>query len=93
MNATPIELVATVLFALAVAHTFSTKYFQRLADRQPAHSGIWHLLAEVEVVFGAWAMLFIVVMMVMAGPSQATAYVESRNFTEPMFVFAIMVIA
>ena len=93
MNATPIELVATVLFALAVAHTFSTKYFQRLADRQPAHSGIWHLLAEVEVVFGAWAMLFIVLMMVMAGPSQATAYVESRNFTEPMFVFAIMVIA
>ena len=93
MNATPIELVATVLFALAVAHTFSTKYFQRLADRQPAHSGIWHLLAEVEVVFGAWAMLFIVVMMAMAGPSQATAYVESRNFTEPMFVFAIMVIA
>lgn len=93
MSATPIELVATVLFALAVAHTFSTKYFQRLADRQPAHSGIWHLLAEVEVVFGAWAMLFIVVMMVMAGPSQATAYVESRNFTEPMFVFAIMVIA
>ena len=93
MSATPIELVATVLFALAVAHTFSTKYFQRLADRQPAHSGIWHLLAEVEVVFGAWAMLFIVVMMAMAGPSQATAYVESRNFTEPMFVFAIMVIA
>lgn len=93
MNATPIELVATVLFALAVAHTFSTKYFQRLADRQPAHSGIWHLLAEVEVVFGAWAMLFIVVMMVLVGPSAATTYVESRNFTEPMFVFAIMVIA
>ena len=93
MNATPIELVATVLFALAVAHTFTTKYFQRLADRQPAHSGIWHLLAEVEIVFGAWAMLFIVVMMVLAGPSAATGYVESRNFTEPMFVFAIMVIA
>ena len=93
MNATPIELVATVLFALAVVHTFSTKYFQRLADRQPAHSGIWHLLAEVEVVFGAWAMLFIIAMMLLAGPSQATAYVESRNFTEPMFVFAIMVIA
>src|SRR5690606_13907102 len=57
------------------------------------HSGIWHLLAVVEIVFDAWAMLFIVVMMVLAGPSASTGYVESRNFTEPMFVFAIMVIA
>jgi hypothetical protein len=85
--------VATVLFVLAVVHTFSTSYFQRLADRQPAHSGIWHLLAEVEVVFGAWAMVFIFVMMAMLGTAAATEYVESRNFTEPMFVFAIMVIA
>ncbi|HRP72564.1 MAG TPA: putative Na+/H+ antiporter [Luteimonas sp.] len=93
MNATPIELVATVLFALAVIHTFSTSYFQRLAHRQPTHSGIWHLLGEVEVVFGVWAIVFVMVMMAMLGMSEATAYVESRNFTEPTFVFAIMVIA
>ncbi|HIY70718.1 MAG TPA: putative Na+/H+ antiporter [Candidatus Luteimonas excrementigallinarum] len=93
MNPTSVQLVATVLFALAIIHTFSTKYFQRLAQRQPAHSGIWHLLAEVEVVFGFWAMIFVVVMVAMAGGSEATAYVDSRNFTEPMFVFAIMVIA
>ena len=93
VNPTSIQLVATMLFAVAVLHTFSTKYFQRLADRQPAHSGIWHLLAEVEVVFGFWAMVFIVTMMAMVGMSGATEYVESRNFTEPMFVFVIMVIA
>lgn len=93
LNPTSVQLIATVLFALAIIHTFSTKYFQRLAQRQPAHSGIWHLLAEVEVVFGFWAMIFVVVMVAMAGGSEATAYVDSRNFTEPMFVFAIMVIA
>ena len=93
LNPTSVQLVATVLFALAIIHTFSTKYFQRLAQRQPAHSGIWHLLAEVEVVFGFWAMIFVVVMVAMAGGSEAMAYVDSRNFTEPMFVFAIMVIA
>ena len=82
-----------MLFAVAVLHTFSTKYFQRLADRQPAHAGIWHLLAEVEVVFGFWAMVFVVTMIAMTGLDGATAYVDSRNFTEPMFVFAIMVIA
>lgn len=36
VNPSPIEIVATALFALAVVHTFSTKYFQRLAARQPA---------------------------------------------------------
>src|SRR5690606_17968311 len=93
VNPTSIQIVATTLFALAVLHTFSTKYFQRLADRQPAHSGIWHLLAEVEVVFGFWAMVLVLTMMAMGGLSEATAYIDSRNFTEPMFVFAIMVIA
>ena len=93
MNPSPIEIVATALFALAVVHTFSTKYFQRLAARQPAHAGIWHMLAEVEVVFGFWAIVFILVMMAMLGLDDAAAYVDSRSFTEPMFVFAIMVIA
>ncbi|MBX6392215.1 MAG: hypothetical protein IRY96_01985, partial [Burkholderiales bacterium] len=52
-----VEVVATVLFALAVVHTFSTKYFEIIAERHPRHAGIWHLLGEVEVVFGFWAMV------------------------------------
>jgi hypothetical protein len=52
----------------AAVHTFSTKYFERLAhdprpgSSSPAHAGIWHLLGEVEVVFGFWAMVLVVVM-------------------------------
>lgn len=93
MNPATIEVVATVLFALAIVHTFSTKYFLRLANRQPAHAGSWHLLGEVEVVFGFWAMLLVVAFALIEGVPDATAYVDSRNYTEPMFVFAIMVIA
>jgi len=37
--------------------------------------------------------VLMVALMLTAGPSDATAYLDSRNFTEPMFVFAIMVIA
>jgi hypothetical protein len=51
------------------------------------------LLAEVEVVFGFWAMVLMLFMFGVSGKQEATAYLESRNFTEPMFVFAIMVIA
>jgi hypothetical protein len=88
-----IELAATAIFALAVIHTFSTGLFERLAHYRPAHAGVWHLLGEVEVVFGFWAIVLMVFMLVWEGKESATDYIDSRNFTEPMFVFAIMVVA
>ncbi|MBL8346907.1 MAG: putative Na+/H+ antiporter [Rubrivivax sp.] len=88
-----VQWVGAGLFAVALVHTFSTKFFERMAHRRPDHAGIWHLLGEVEVVFGFWAMVLVVAMMAMQGRAAATAYLDSRNFTEPMFVFAIMVIA
>ena len=88
-----IQLTASILFALAVIHTFSTKYFEHLAHIQPQHAGIWHLLGEVEVVFGFWAMILILFMFAVGGKTEAVGYLNSRDFTEPMFVFVIMVIA
>jgi len=93
INPTSIELIAAVLFALAVIHTFSTKFFEHLAHSQPRHAGIWHLLGEVEVVFGFWAMVLILFIFAASGKQTAITYLESRDFTEPMFVFVIMVIA
>jgi len=87
------ELIGAALFALAVAHTFATKYFQRLAHAQPAHAGVWHLLGEVEVVFGFWAMVLVLFIFGLQGQAQAIQYLEACNFTEPLFVFAIMVVA
>lgn len=88
-----IEAIAAVLFAIAIAHTFATKFFEHLAHVYPRHAGIWHLLGEVEIVFGFWAMVLMVAMFALNGKEEATDYLDSRNFTEPMFVFAIMVIA
>lgn len=87
------QWVGAVLFAVAVVHTFSTKFFEHMAHIRPAHAGFWHLLGEVEVVFGFWAMVLVVCMAMLQDTQTATAYVDSRNFTEPMFVFAIMVVA
>lgn len=86
-------MIGTALFAVAILHTFSTAFFEHLAHTRPAHAGLWHLLGEVEVVFGFWALVLIAVMFVTDGPAAATHYLDSRNFTEPLFVFAIMVIA
>ena len=94
MNPTTLQIIATTLFGIAVIHTFSSSFFEHLAHKQPNHSGLWHLLGEVEAVFGFWAMILIVFMAFAAGGYQPSVeYLESRNYTEPLFVFAIMVVA
>ncbi|HEX8873224.1 MAG TPA: putative Na+/H+ antiporter [Nitrosospira sp.] len=93
MNPVPIEIIGAALFGIALIHTFSTKFFERLAHTHTAHAGFWHFLGEVEVVFGFWAMVLIVAMLVMEGKQVAVAYLDQQSFTEPMFVFAIMVIS
>ncbi|MEW6020838.1 MAG: putative Na+/H+ antiporter [Pseudomonadota bacterium] len=90
---TTMQLVGTVLFACALIHTFSAKGFEVLAHRHPRHAGLFHLLGEVEVVFGFWAFILIMAMALVAGPGAAVDYAESRQFTEPLFVFVVMVIA
>lgn len=88
-----LEIVGAALFALAVLHTFSTRYFEHLAHTRTAHSGLWHLLGEVETVFGFWAFVLLAFMALAYGWGHASAYLDSRHFVEPMFVFVIMVIA
>ncbi|HSW04909.1 putative Na+/H+ antiporter [Aquabacterium sp.] len=87
------EILAAVVFALALLHTFSAKLFERLAHRHARHAGLLHLLGEVEVVFGFWAIVLVALMAVMQGGATAVAYAESRQYTEPLFVFVIMVVA
>lgn len=88
-----VEIVGAVLFAIAIIHTLSTKFFERLAHRHPHHAGLWHLMGEVEVVFGFWALVLALAMFALTGQENATRYFDNANFTEPLFVFAIMVIA
>ncbi|SFD45161.1 putative Na+/H+ antiporter [Paracidovorax konjaci] len=87
------QTVSATLFAVALLHTFSVKQFERLSHRFPRHAGLFHLLGEVEVVFGFWAMVLIAALALLQGGAPALAYAESRNYTEPLFVFVVMVVA
>ena len=97
MNPTPVELLASVLFGLAVLHTFCVKRFAHWAHQYPPGSvreNLLHFLAETEVVFGLWAVVLFLGIAALEGSFHAAAkYTESLNFTEPKFVFVIMVIA
>lgn len=97
MSPTPIEILASVFFGLAVLHTFAVKRFAHWAHRFPAGSiqeNTLHFLAETEVVFGLWAAaLFLGVAAFKGSFHDAVAYVEGLNFTEPKFVLVVMVVA
>lgn len=97
MNPTPIELAATIIFALAVLHTFLVSKFAKIAHHYPEGSigeNFFHFMAEVEAVFGMWAAVFMGVFMALEGTTAATHFLEHDvNFVEPAFVFVIMAMA
>jgi hypothetical protein len=90
---TTMQTVALVLFVLALLHTFATHLFEVLAHRHPRHAGLFHLLGEVEVVFGFWASVLMLAMALVDGSGNAIDYAESRQYGEPLFVFVVMVVA
>lgn len=115
--AQPFNVVATVVFLLAIVHTFLCGWFNRLAHtfeerherrlhrigrEYPAGDApvsfwatVFHFLGEVEAVFGIWMVpLFLCTLAFPElGWAEAVAYLDSRNFTEPIFVVIIMAIA
>ena len=97
MKPTDIELLASVLFGLAVLHTFCVKRFAHWAHRFPPASvqeNLLHFLAETEVVFGLWAAtLFLGIAALKGSFHDAVSYIEGLSFAEPQFVFVIMVVA
>lgn len=97
MHPTPIEILATALFAIAVLHTFFVKRFAHWAHQHPKGSimeNMLHFLAETEVVFGLWAAALFGGIVVLTGSvHHAVEYIESLNFTEPKFVLVVMVVA
>lgn len=91
------EYLATLLFALAILHTFSVKYFAKLAHHYPEGSipeNLFHFLAETEVVFGIWAaVLFFSIAAIGGSVGVAVNYIEGLNYTESKFVLVVMVVA
>jgi hypothetical protein len=110
MSADRFLLAGTLVFFAAVAHAFLCPSITRAAHTAEKQGGlkgtVLHLLGEVEVVFGLWAIVLFGVMVCWPGKGWAfaTRYVETgeyvattadgpSKFVEPLFVFVIMVMA
>ncbi len=93
MNPTHLEIIASALFAIAILHTFMVSSFEKLSHSYPRHAGLFHLLAEVEVVFGFWALVLVLAISVLENTKEAVNFVNDQNYVEALFVFAVMVVA
>lgn len=117
--ADPFNLAATIIFILAILHTFACGFFTRLAHRfEHLHQeglrsradpdegwpdgvaevsflgNLFHLLGEVEAVFGLWVLALAAAATHYHGWSDFKLYIgEDCRFTEPLFVVVIMAIA
>ncbi len=93
MGSIEIRYIATIFFVLAVLHTFAAKFIHSLAKKcKPGSFGekLFHFLGEVEIIFGIWSLLFIAVWSLLFGWTSAIAFLQSVDYTEAVFVFAIM---
>jgi len=93
MSASLIQLIASIIFAVAILHTFSVKFFKKLAHKYPRHEKIFDMLGEVEIVFGFWAIALILIFFSLSGKNETLSYLNNQSYVEPIFVFVIMIIA
>lgn len=101
----PFNLAATLIFFGAVAHTFLTSYFLKMADKLEKGEGyekreeihmlakLFHFIGEIETVFGLWTIALAFAAMYYYDWETFVEYVGHLHYTEPMFVVVIMTIS
>lgn len=93
------HIATLVIFICAIIHTFMAQVLTHLSERMVLKKGtsflteILALFGEVEVIFGIWVVPLLIVIACFDDWKTAVAYIDSRNFVEPMFVVVIMTLA
>lgn len=93
MSPTLVQSIALIIFVVAILHTFSVKFFKSLAQKFPRHHNLFDMLGEVEIVFGFWAIVLVLIIFFLLGKTETVNYLNNQSYVEPLFVFVIMVIA
>ena len=107
----PFNLIATIIFFLAICHTMVIGIFQKRAHHLEEHyqelirqglrdknshsiiASIFHLLGEVEVVFGLWSVILAASIIAYFNWDTCVTYLDSLHYTEPLFIIVIMNVA
>lgn len=106
VEANMFNLVGSVIFLLAIIHTFLTGKLRKIAhdmEHKRKHAGddnpsiieeLLHFVGEVEAVFGLWALVLGAAIIYYYDLSTLTYYLSQKvNYTEPLFIVVIMTLA
>jgi hypothetical protein len=105
---TPFHAVSLTLFVLAIIHTLSANrvhaWARSFEARQaPSRRGkrwerslpvqLLYFLSEIEVIFAFWAIPLFITMVCFYGWTVGVEYIDTRDYTEPLFVAVILSLA
>lgn len=107
----PFNIVASLIFLLAIVHTMMASWFQKTAhwfeaahaekvkrgsapkDSHSVAAGLFHLMGEVEVVFGLWGLVLGIAIYFYYDWHTFVGYLEELGYREALFILVIMTIA
>src|SRR3989344_210953 len=97
----PFHLIAAVIFALAILHTLfaykihhlATKLHPETKEERSFGIQILFFLSEVEIVFALWAIPLFFCIAFMYGWTMGFEYMNTRDYTEALFVVVIFALA
>ncbi|HSX38700.1 MAG TPA: putative Na+/H+ antiporter [Chlamydiales bacterium] len=99
------HVISLVLFILAIIHTLSANRVRAWArsfeaSQAPKRRGkkweksllvhFFYFLSEIEVIFAFWAIPLVVSMIFFYGWKMGLEYINTRDYTEPLFVAIIL---
>jgi MFS family permease len=87
------QYIATILFVFALIHTFIAGKLTQLSHRFKQGSvkrNILILFGEVEIVFGLWSALLVLLGSILINFKFVSNYLNNRDFTDAIFVFVVM---
>ena len=96
MHPTPAEWLAVICFSAALLNALCASKVANFAARakgSPLLLHFLHHLSEIEVIFGVWAVVYTLTLVPALGPTETVTWFEDRNFSEAIFIIAIMIIA
>lgn len=97
LQISPFHIVSALIFFCAIIHTLSSYRLQSIAERLekkalkrtvPIH--MLFFISQVEVIFILWVIPLFIAISSFYNMSTALEYINTRNYTEPLFVVVIL---
>lgn len=97
LQISPFHIVSAIIFFCAIIHTLSSYRLHTIAEKlegkvqkrtAPIH--LLFFISQIEVIFILWAIPLFIAISFYYDISTALEYINTRNYTEPLFVVVIL---